>query len=76
MRSHTGDTSYRSQGNERADQLANDAREHGRDAPLQPMLEGEEKVVFWSEDGQHQEQHHLWSLSQTGPSAHLLAMTQ
>ena len=50
VRSHTGDTSYRSQGNDRADQLANDAREHGRDAPLQPMLEGEEQVVFWSED--------------------------
>src|SRR3954468_21797885 len=50
VRSHTGDTSYRSQGNARADQLANDAREHGRDAPLQPMLEGEEQVVFWSED--------------------------
>ena len=50
VRSHTGETSYRSQGNARADQLANDAREHGRDAPLQPMLEGEEKVVFWSED--------------------------
>ena len=50
VRSHTGETNYRSQGNARADQLANDAREHGRDAPLQPMLEGEEKVVFWSED--------------------------
>ena len=50
VRSHTGDTSYRSVGNARADLLANDAREHGRDALLQPMLEGEEKVVFWSED--------------------------
>ena len=50
VRSHTGDTCYRSLGNDRADQLANDAREHGRDAPLQPMLEGEEQVVFWSED--------------------------
>src|SRR4051812_12793936 len=49
VRSHTGDASYRSQGNE-ADQLANDAREHGRDAPLQPRLEGEEQVVVWSED--------------------------
>ena len=46
VRSHTGETNYRSQGNDRADQLANDAREHGRDAPLQPMLEGEGKVVF------------------------------
>jgi ribonuclease HI len=50
VRSHTGDRSYRSIGNARADQLANDAREHGRDAVLPPMLEGEEKVVFWSED--------------------------
>src|SRR6476646_642264 len=50
VRSHTGDASYRSQGNDRADQLANDAREQGLDASLQPMLEGEEQVVFWSED--------------------------
>src|SRR3954469_12904453 len=53
IRSHTGDTSYRSQDNACADQLANDAREHGRDALLQPMLEGEEKVVFWAEKTRH-----------------------
>src|SRR3954454_10301014 len=41
--SHPWDVRYRSHGNERADHLANDAREHGRDAPLQPMLEGEEQ---------------------------------
>ena len=49
MRSHTGDTGYRSRGNERADALANDAREHSADVPLPDMLEGEEKVVFWNQ---------------------------
>src|SRR4051794_1336181 len=50
VRSHTEGKDYLSEGNEQADKLANLGRERADEASPGPLLEGEEKVYFWSEE--------------------------